>query len=57
MVADLARFPGSAVYALTKGALASFVRGLAHDLGPRGITVNNLQPGTYRDGDRRHLAL
>jgi 3-oxoacyl-[acyl-carrier protein] reductase len=45
MVADLARFPGSSVYALTKGALASFVRGLAHDLGPRGITVNNLQPG------------
>lgn len=45
MVADLARFPGGSVYALTKGALASFVRGLAHDLGPRGITVNNVQPG------------
>lgn len=45
MVADLARYPGGSVYALTKGALASFVRGLAHDLGPRGITVNNVQPG------------
>ncbi|MEG4989231.1 SDR family oxidoreductase [Microcoleus sp. BR0-C5] len=31
--------------ALTKGAIASFTRGLARDLGPRGITVNNIQPG------------
>lgn len=45
MVADLARYPGGSVYALTKGAIASFVRGLAHDLGPRGITANNVQPG------------
>jgi 3-oxoacyl-[acyl-carrier protein] reductase len=45
VVADLARFPGGAVYALTKGAIASFTRGLAHDLGPRGITANNVQPG------------
>lgn len=45
MVADLARYPGGSVYALTKGALASFVRGLAHDLGPSGITANNVQPG------------
>jgi 3-oxoacyl-[acyl-carrier protein] reductase len=30
---------------LTKGALASFTRGLAWDLGPRGITVTNVQPG------------
>ena len=35
----------ASVYALTKGALAAFTRGLAHDLGPRGITVNNVQPG------------
>jgi len=45
MVGDLVRFPGSSVYALTKGAVASFIRGLAHDLGPRGITANNVQPG------------
>ncbi|ARN21579.1 SDR family oxidoreductase [Piscinibacter gummiphilus] len=45
MVGDVVRFPGSSVYALTKGAVASFTRGLAHDLGPRGITVNNVQPG------------
>lgn len=38
-------FAGGSVYALTKGAVASFVRGLARDLGPRGITVNNVQPG------------
>jgi 3-oxoacyl-[acyl-carrier protein] reductase len=36
---------GLSVYALTKGALASFTRGLARDLGSRGITVNNVQPG------------
>lgn len=30
---------------MTKGAVASFTRGLARDLGPRGITVNNVQPG------------
>ncbi|MGJ3253182.1 MAG: SDR family oxidoreductase, partial [Elainellaceae cyanobacterium] len=26
-------------------AIASFTRGLARDLGTRGITVNNIQPG------------
>src|SRR6266480_5567178 len=38
-------FVGGSVYALTKGAIAGFTRGLARDLGPRGITVNNIQPG------------
>jgi 3-oxoacyl-[acyl-carrier protein] reductase len=33
------------VYALTKGAIAAFTKGLARDLGPRHITVNNVQPG------------
>ena len=42
---DLMPFAGGSVYALTKGAVASFTRGLARDLGPRGITVNNIQPG------------
>ena len=36
---------GLSLYALTKGAIASFTRGLARDLAPRGITVNNIQPG------------
>lgn len=42
---DLMPFAGGSIYALTKGAIASFTRGLARDLGSRGITVNNIQPG------------
>jgi 3-oxoacyl-[acyl-carrier protein] reductase len=30
---------------MTKGAVAAMTRGLARDLGPRGITVNAIQPG------------
>lgn len=45
VVAERAGFAGGAVYALTKGALAAFTRGLARDLGPRGIGVVNVQPG------------
>lgn len=36
---------GSSVYGMTKGAVASLVQGLARELGPQGITVNNVQPG------------
>ena len=43
--ADRTPFPGQSIYALTKGALSSLTRGLAHELAPRGITVNNIQPG------------
>jgi 3-oxoacyl-[acyl-carrier protein] reductase len=43
--AERITFAGGAAYALTKGAVASFTKGLARDLGPRGITVNNVQPG------------
>jgi len=38
-------FPGGSVYALTKAAVAGFTRGLSRELGPRGITVNVVQPG------------
>lgn len=38
-------FPGGAVYAMSKSALMGLVQGLSRDLGPRGITVNNVQPG------------
>jgi 3-oxoacyl-[acyl-carrier protein] reductase len=38
-------FTGGAVYAMTKAALVGLAKGLARDLGPRGITVNNVQPG------------
>ena len=34
------------VYFMTKSALQSFNRGLAHELGPRDITANLVQPGS-----------
>jgi 3-oxoacyl-[acyl-carrier protein] reductase len=37
--------PGMAPYSATKGAIKMFAQGLARELGPRGITVNNIQPG------------
>jgi 3-oxoacyl-[acyl-carrier protein] reductase len=43
--ADRVPVSGLSVYAMTKGAVASLTRGLARELGPRGITVNNIQPG------------
>ena len=43
--ADRIPFPGGGVYAMTKAAVAGLTRGLARDLGPRGITINNVQPG------------
>lgn len=45
MVAERVGFPQSSVYALTKGAIAAMVRGIAIDVGRRGITINNVQPG------------
>jgi 3-oxoacyl-[acyl-carrier protein] reductase len=38
-------FQGGAAYAMSKAALVGLVKGLARDLAPRGITVNNVQPG------------
>ncbi|MGY0387132.1 SDR family NAD(P)-dependent oxidoreductase [Nocardioides sp. WG-D5] len=43
--ADRVPVPGIAVYSLTKAAVAGLTRGLARELGPRGITVNTVQPG------------
>jgi 3-oxoacyl-[acyl-carrier protein] reductase len=37
--------PGLATYAATKGAVKMFTQGLAREVGERGITVNNVQPG------------
>lgn len=42
---DRVPFPGMTAYGLSKSAIQGLVRGLARDLGPRGITVNNVQPG------------
>ena len=38
-------FQGGAVYAMSKSALQGLVQGVARDIGARGITINNVQPG------------
>jgi 3-oxoacyl-[acyl-carrier protein] reductase len=38
-------FAGGSVYAMSKAALVGLVKGLARDLGQRGITINNVHPG------------
>lgn len=66
--ADRMPFAGGAVYAMSKAGLVGLVKGLARDLGPRGITVNNVQPGpidtdmnpangAFADGLRSLMAL
>jgi 3-oxoacyl-[acyl-carrier protein] reductase len=37
--------PGAFLYAASKGAVSTFTRGLAKELGPQGIRVNALNPG------------
>ena len=37
--------PGLVAYAATKGAVKMFTQGLSREVGQRGITVNNIQPG------------
>jgi 3-oxoacyl-[acyl-carrier protein] reductase len=38
--------PGLVAYTATKGAVKMFTQGLAREVGTRGITVNNVQPGS-----------
>lgn len=38
--------PGTTLYSMSKAALTGFTKGLARDLGPRGITVNLVSPGS-----------
>lgn len=40
-----APFPGISLYAATKAALRGFAKGVARDLGPKGITANVIEPG------------
>jgi cyclic-di-GMP-binding biofilm dispersal mediator protein len=53
--------PGMASYAVSKSALQGLARGLARDFGPRGITINIVQPGPIdtdanpEDGPMRDL--
>jgi 3-oxoacyl-[acyl-carrier protein] reductase len=37
--------PGLVAYSATKGAVKMFAQGLSREVGKRGITVNNVQPG------------
>ncbi|TBU90579.1 SDR family oxidoreductase [Phytopseudomonas dryadis] len=43
--AERTPMPGMAAYGASKAALTGMVKGLARDFGPRGITVNVVQPG------------
>ena len=45
-LAERVPFPGVTLYAMSKSALIGFTKGLARDLGERGITVNLVQPGS-----------
>ncbi|WP_158046859.1 SDR family oxidoreductase [Skermanella pratensis] len=44
-LADRVPGPGFSVYSMSKAALVGMTKGLARDLGPRGITVNVVHPG------------
>ncbi|WP_159617479.1 SDR family NAD(P)-dependent oxidoreductase [Arthrobacter zhaoguopingii] len=54
-------FVGGAIYGMSKAALVGFTKGLARDLGARGITANLLQPGPIdtdgnpADGESAHI--
>jgi 3-oxoacyl-[acyl-carrier protein] reductase len=44
--AERVPYPGLSLYAMTKAALVGLTKGLARDLGERGITVNVVHPGS-----------
>jgi 3-oxoacyl-[acyl-carrier protein] reductase len=44
-VGERVMVPGLVSYAATKGAVKIFTQGLSREVGSRGITVNNIQPG------------
>jgi 3-oxoacyl-[acyl-carrier protein] reductase len=44
-VGERAMTPGLVPYSATKGAVKMFTQGLSREVGSRGITVNNIQPG------------
>ena len=67
-VIDRVPDPGLSIYAMSKSALVGLTKGLARDLGPRGITVNIVNPGPTdtdmnpadgpgADTERSHVAL
>ena len=44
-VGERVQVPGLVPYSATKGAVKIFTQGLSREVGSRGITVNNVQPG------------
>ena len=44
-VGERVQTPGLVAYSATKGAVKMFTQGLSREVGSRGITVNNVQPG------------
>jgi 3-oxoacyl-[acyl-carrier protein] reductase len=44
-VGERVQTPGLVAYSATKGAVKIFTQGLSREVGSRGITVNNVQPG------------
>src|SRR6267142_2731852 len=44
-VGERVMVPGLVPYSATKGAVKRFTQGLSREVGSRGITVNNVQPG------------
>ena len=38
-------YVGSLVYSTVKGAILTWIRALASELGPRGVSVNAVEPG------------
>ena len=44
-LAERVSAPGLTLYSMSKAALVGLTKGLARDLGPRGITVNCVEPG------------
>ena len=44
-LAERSGMPGLSVYSMSKAALVGLTKGMARDLGPRGITVNIVHPG------------
>lgn len=45
-LAERVPYPGWTLYAMSKSALIGLTKGLARELGPRGVTVNLVQPGS-----------
>ena len=67
-LAEFVGDPGKTLYSMSKAALVGMTKGMARDLGPRGITVNIVHPGPTdtdmnpaagerADGQRARLAV